>query len=270
MPVYHYQNCPEKVKKQLDYLVDSFKHMLTNDLVGIYLHGSLALGCFNPLRSDLDLLVVTQSGIDANIKRQLGELLLESSGKPCPVEISFLNWADLFPWRHPTPYDFHYSESWRDDFTCALSSGEWQNWNAEKRLDGDLAGHIMVLGQRGVCLWGMLIADVFPVVPDNDYLDSILRDVLDTTFGVTSDLSHPAYVLLNACRTYAYLITGAIFSKQEGGEWALKHLPKRFHSLIQTTLHAYTDEWNDKSIEREDAQTLANYLQHLIEGQLKK
>ena len=29
------------------------------DLTGVYLHGSLAMGCFNPQKSDIDLMVVT-------------------------------------------------------------------------------------------------------------------------------------------------------------------------------------------------------------------
>lgn len=261
---YHYNDCPAPVRKELERLVKEFRDISGRDLVGVYLHGSLALGCFNPLRSDLDLLAVTQQGLGVEAKRQLGELFLEVSGSPSPIEISFLIWKDLFPWKHPTPYDFHYSEHWRDDFTCALSGDEWQTWNDEKRLDGDLAGHITVLEQRGICLYGIPTADVFPEVPIDDYRDSILKDVLDPIFGVNSDLTYPAYVLLNACRTYAFLRTGSIFSKQEGGEWAMGELPKRFQPVLQAALQAYLNQRDDRSIDKQDARLLADYLSHLI------
>ena len=264
MPVFHHNNCPNAVRDQLSRLLDDFQAILRSDLVGVYLHGSLALGSFNPLRSDLDLLVVTHHGMSVETKRQLGELFLEISCRPIPVEISFLVWKDLFPWRHPTPYDFHYSEHWRDDFTCALSSDDWHSWNDEKRADGDLAGHITVLEQRGICLYGPPAADVFPAVPVADYRRSILEDVLDPVFGVNSNLTYPVYVLLNACRTYAYLLTGSVLSKLEGGEWAIQHLPDRFQPVLKTALQVYQSETDDRLVSREDARALADYMRQLI------
>lgn len=269
MATFRYHNCPVKVREQLERLLNAFQAMIGGELVGVYLHGSLALGSFNPQRSDLDLLAVTHHGMDVETKRQLGELFLEISGSPCPVEISFLTWKDLYPWRHPAPYDFHYSEHWRDDFTCALSSDDWHSWNDEKLVDGDLAGHITVLEQRGICLYGPPIADVFPAVPAADYRRSIVEDVLDPVFGVNSDLANPVYVLLNACRTYAYLLTGAIFSKLEGGEWALQHLPERFQPVLKTALSAYQNNWDDRSVAIAEARELAGYLRQAILEQIQ-
>lgn len=261
---YHYNTCPQPVRDQLDRLVHNFQDIFGDHLVGVYLHGSLSLGCFNPLRSDLDLLVVTQQGMAVEAKRLLGELLLEVSGSPSPIEISVLVRNELFPWRHPTPYNFHYSEHWRDDFTCALSGDEWQLWNDEKHLDGDLAGHITVLEHRGICLLGLPIADVFPAVPLADYRDSILSDVLDPVFGLNSNLAYPAYVLLNACRTLAFLKTGAVFSKQEGGDWALGCLPDHLQPVLRAALQSYLYERDDRAVDHGDARALADYLLQLI------
>ncbi|MGN7761522.1 nucleotidyltransferase domain-containing protein [Paenibacillus sp. 22594] len=44
----------------LDQVVAPFKEELKGNLLGIYLHGSLAMGCFNPLKSDVDFLVVVK------------------------------------------------------------------------------------------------------------------------------------------------------------------------------------------------------------------
>ena len=42
----------------LNRFISESKRIIGDDLAGIYLHGSLAMGCFNPDRSDIDLIVV--------------------------------------------------------------------------------------------------------------------------------------------------------------------------------------------------------------------
>ncbi|MCA1695715.1 MAG: nucleotidyltransferase domain-containing protein, partial [Actinobacteria bacterium] len=45
---------------QVTSLLESVQALLGQALVGVYLHGSLAYGCFNPDRSDLDLLALSE------------------------------------------------------------------------------------------------------------------------------------------------------------------------------------------------------------------
>jgi len=80
------------------------------NLIGLYLHGSLAMGCFNPNCSDLDVIAVTAEGMAVETKRAVAAILLQQSGAPHPIEVSFLRRRDLAPWRYPTPFDFHYKE----------------------------------------------------------------------------------------------------------------------------------------------------------------
>lgn len=264
MPFYTFENCPQPVRQQLDALTQALENILGDQLVGVYLHGSLAFGCFNPQRSDLDLLVRIQKQMDVEQKSRLGHLLLELSGMPCPIEISFLSWQQLFPWRYPTPYDFHFSEDWRDDFTCALNSGEWQRWNDTEWKDPDLAAHIVVCSQRGIRLTGLDFADAFPTVPSADFRQSILQDVLSPDFGLLSDIRHPVYVLLNGCRTLAYLQDGHILSKAEGGGWAAANLPGEYQPIIQSSLQAYAGGSKETDIPPAEARQAASYLHDRI------
>ena len=235
-----WHNCPAGVKKQVERLVEGFERGLNDSLLGVYLHGSLAIGCFNPLRSDIDLLVATREKMAAETKLNLARLLLEVSNRRAPVEISFLTVGDLHPWRHPSPYDFHYSEDWREEFELELKSDNWKNLDSEKRFDVDLAGHITVLNHRGLCLYGKPIAEIFPNVPERDFIDSILADVLSVKYGLNGTFeNYPAYIVLNACRTLAFLRTKQVLSKDEGGRWALENLPARFHSTINESLDEY-------------------------------
>ena len=59
-------------------------------MVGVYLHGSLAMGCFNPDRSDIDLLVVTHKALSPQQRRAVAELMVARSGAPWPVELTVL------------------------------------------------------------------------------------------------------------------------------------------------------------------------------------
>ena len=74
--------------------------------------GSLAMGCFNPHASDIDVLVITQRRVGKQ-KLRLASLALATSLKPRPIEVTTFSKRDLNPWRYPTPFDFHFSEDWR-------------------------------------------------------------------------------------------------------------------------------------------------------------
>src|SRR5205085_2785098 len=105
------------------------------------------------------------------------KLFLGHSNTPHPIEISFLAQANLRPWRHPTPFDFHYSESWRQRYEQELAGGDRRRWNEEPGTDPDLAAHITITNHRGLCLYGAPIQHVFPPVPEEDYVDSIIGDL---------------------------------------------------------------------------------------------
>ena len=46
-----------------DEFVIQGRKILGDNLTGIYLHGSAAMGCFNPKESDIDLLVVVKDAL---------------------------------------------------------------------------------------------------------------------------------------------------------------------------------------------------------------
>jgi streptomycin 3"-adenylyltransferase len=136
---YSFENCPPAIESQVLTLVGAMESSLRENLIGIYLHGSLAMGCFNPAISDLDLLAVTRRSMPPQTKRAIAELLLRYSLAPIPVEIILLRQVDFTPWQYPTPFDFHYSEMWRERFIQDLQTGEWQSWNRRDNYDQDLS-----------------------------------------------------------------------------------------------------------------------------------
>lgn len=226
------------IQAQVERYVADVHAMLGDELVGVYLHGSLAMGCFNPVQSDLDLLVVTRTPMSLATKRDVADHLLRISRQPAPIEVSFLALTMLSPWRHPPPFDFHYSEMWRGAYTRDLAGEGWRAWNARERYDPDLSAHITVVRQRGIALYGPPAISVFPEVPEADYLAAIMSDVIEALDRIYAD---PVYAILNACRTLAFLQTRRVLSKEEGGQWALEHLPPMMRPLVQKALIHYRD-----------------------------
>ena len=261
MTLYGWHDCPAEVREQVDELCAALSAALAKQLVGIYLHGSLALGCFNPTRSDLDLLVIAADRMALDTKRQIVEYLLASSQRPQPIEISFLTGDQLRLWRYPTLFDLHYSEMWRAAYTADLAAGTWQSWGAAEQRDPDLAAHITVVNQRGICLAGAPIAAVFPAVPDQDYRASIMADIQD---ALASIAANPDYTILNCCRTLAYVREGQVLSKEEGGRWALLALPAEFHTTVTAALAAYRSDTGDMGFDPAALGAFAAYMRRVL------
>jgi streptomycin 3"-adenylyltransferase len=259
MALYSWHNCPVAVRGQVNQLVSTLSRELGQRLVGMYLHGSLAMGCFNPNHSDLDLLVITTDRLPLILKRQIIEYLLACSQQPQPIEISLLGWAQLRPWRYPPPFDLHYSESWRASYTRDLASG--QPWDATERHDPDLGAHITIINQRGICLAGAPIAEIFPAVPDQDYRAALAGDIADSLASIATN---PVYTILNCCRTYAYIRDRAIFSKAEGGDWAIQVLPAEFRDLVAAALAAYRSDTGQQSFEPHALSSFATYMRQIL------
>jgi streptomycin 3"-adenylyltransferase len=232
-------------------------------LLGFYLHGSLALGCFNPMRSDLDLLACLGEGMAVETKRDVARSLLAHSTAPYPIEISFVRQRDVLPWQFPTPFDYHYSELWRTRVEADLSSGAWRTWNDRpSRRDPDLAAHLTVARARGIALLGPSADQAFPPVPPADYLSAILDDC-----AVARDrlMAAPIYGVLTLCRVYAYVLDRRIYSKAEAGDWASRLLPAPCANVAHGALSAYRGESGNDQFVSDELAACAAYLDERIQ-----
>ncbi|MFH1315799.1 MAG: nucleotidyltransferase domain-containing protein [Candidatus Uhrbacteria bacterium] len=54
---------PKATQGITESIVGIFQEALKDSLVGVYVHSSAAMGCFNPKMSDLDLLVVVTNAL---------------------------------------------------------------------------------------------------------------------------------------------------------------------------------------------------------------
>ena len=148
------------MNKMAERFAERSAEILGENLVGVYLHGSAAMGCYNPAKSDLDLIVVTGESPDDDCKRAYMDMVMEIhallSGKDAGhsgIEMSIVRRNVCNPFVYPTPFELHFSAMHQ----------EWYRRDPEdyirkmKGTDKDLAAHFTVIRHRGRCLAGRQI-----------------------------------------------------------------------------------------------------------------
>ena len=226
----------KEIEKLIDEFVEQSRLILQSNLVGVYLHGSAVMGCFNPLKSDLDLIVVVDNPMKDDVKKSFMGMVIgcNASGPAKGIEMSVVFRKVCTPFVYPTPFELHFSKrhlKWYEDnpndYICKM-----------KGEDKDLAAHFTILKKRGKCLYGVPIEEVFAEVPTANYMDSIWEDVSDAPEDIAEDTM---YLVLNLARVLAYKNEQLILSKKEGGEWAIAHIPTEYHPLIEDAMNEYTE-----------------------------
>jgi predicted nucleotidyltransferase len=242
----------------LENIVNSYKNILDNNLIGIYIHGSLAMDCFNPDVSDIDFLVIVRETLSFNDKRKLVDILLELSkdGPGKGLEMSVLLEKNAKNFKHPTPYILHYSNVYKATYEANHS------YFCEDGEDPDLAAHITVTRARGICIYGSSIEDIFSPVPRKDYLKSIYFDIADSREEI---LDSPMYIILNLCRVLYYLKEGYISSKKEGGQWACSNLPKEYVNTVEEALNCY-EKGIGGNFDKKDMVSFADFMMKSIDN----
>ncbi len=105
----------------LDKFIAIFAEEVRKNLVGIYLHGSLAMGCFNPGKSDVDLLVVVKEKMEvSSLKRIASKILALREEMTNGLECSVILDTHLKDFVYPTPFEFHYSDYHRDKYQALM------------------------------------------------------------------------------------------------------------------------------------------------------
>ncbi|MBS4172840.1 aminoglycoside adenylyltransferase domain-containing protein [Bacillus sp. FJAT-49736] len=207
-----------------------FKRNLREKLVGVYLHGSLAMGCFHPEKSDVDVLVVIREKLVREEKNKLIQEILQLQG--FRLEMSIILEKEVQEFQYPTPFELHYSEMHKERYL------QDKDYLCSDGLDPDLAAHLVITYERGVCLYGKPVRVVFNPIDISYYRESILYDISN---AVEEIMHNPVYYTLNLCRVLYYLKEGIISSKKEGGEWGMENVPAFYRRLVKTCLFQYIE-----------------------------
>ena len=249
---------PPETESLLKGFTERSKSILRDDLVGLYLHGSSVMGCFDPRKSDIDMIAVVERPLSDPVKREYLDMVVEynAMGPAKGIEISAVLRSVCDPFVYPTPYELHFSAGhlkWYredpDDYIRRM-----------KGDDKDLAAHFTIITKRGKCLYGAPIGEVFAEVPKRDYMDSLRYDVEGAAEGIAENTM---YLTLNLARVLAYKEEGLVLSKKEGGEWALRRMPEGYRPLIEDALREYSESANvvyDKALAKRYAEYVTGKL----------
>lgn len=226
---------PPEVTACLSDLTQAVQSLLNQNLVGVYVHGSIAMGCFKTDSSDIDILIVIEDKLDHALNLPLLTLFDNLAHQyQQKLELSIIRREVLTNFTHPTPFEFHYPDPAHNQL----------KESSIVRTDADLAGHFVITRQYGIALIGSPVSALFPEISRTDYLDSIVQDAYwcfdNIMAGADSGSCRiPKYAVLNFCRVLAFIHEDLVTSKQTGGEWGLANLPPEYHPLIEAALQEY-------------------------------
>jgi predicted nucleotidyltransferase len=210
------------VEPLLEAFASGVERVLGDDLVGIYIHGSLALGGFDPRNSDVDFVVATRDDLEqetvdrlAALHSELGERL-DGSYLPCEVLRRF----DPDRVMHP------HIESRGGRLFVDHHGGETVIYRH-------------VLRECGLVLHGPPPRELIdPVTAEElrwgvcDILENWWRPMLAKRSDELWEPPYRHYAIVTMCRVRFTLETGAVVPKQEAAQWALVHLDAEWHDLI--------------------------------------
>jgi hypothetical protein len=209
----------------LSLLLSNLQAMLRDQFIGLYLGGSLALGDFNPQRSDIDFVAVTVDELPPETIVALEELhtRLWATGT---------KWASKLDGSYVPQQVFRH---WTADHPpCPFVEGD--SFTVTQQGSAVIQRHI--IHQYGVVVAGPSPHTLLDPV-DADELRRALREMLERWWRPLLD--DPAWVqqsqqqpfaILSMCRTLYTLEHGVVASKPVAARWGQQAMGKQWTALI--------------------------------------
>ncbi len=202
------------------------KSILADNLVGIYLQGSFAVGDFDR-DSDVDFIVMVKDALATHTVKMLEQMH-----------------ARL--WQVDNPWAKHLEGSY---FTKAVLADIGQVGTDVWFLDHGSRVIVQsnhcntlvvrwVLYQYGIALVGPPIVSLLDPIDENDLRREIFQTVVEWGQEILAEQSrynnrfYQGFILLSYCRMWHDLHCGCISSKRTGTEWAKQRLDTSWHDLI--------------------------------------
>jgi streptomycin 3"-adenylyltransferase len=215
---------PDELTALLSSIRTDFPVLLGENLVGIYLWGSLTYDAFDERCSDVDAVVVTRRDLDGAEFAAMDRWFRESAGRNA--------WTARLDMRTVIDGEFLDKASRCCGFhSCRLT---------RHGSDGNPIIWLNV-AERGITLWGREARRVAPEVPDRCLDDALLleleylKDDLAKNRGDRTDASfrHNAYAVLTACRILHTARHRVLVAKERAYRWALSSLPPEWRPVVE-------------------------------------
>jgi predicted nucleotidyltransferase len=214
-----------EVQSYLDQVVTTLTIYVGAELIGVYLHGSLAMGSFDPGRSDIDILVVCAEPLHRERRMVLGEALAVIPTPPSggDLEFSLVTEAAVRARSAAPSFEVHVNTH-EEPFVVDGS---------DRPGDQDLVIHFAMVRARGRALIGPEPTELFLEPVRDSLIQAFLGDIhWAKEEGAAAweghdmpELASMAYQVLNAARCWRYLESGELGSKVEGAGWLERRDP---------------------------------------------
>ena len=220
------------VNEILELLITDVKNILPNQLVGTYLHGSLANGGFDE-HSDIDVIFVTHEEISEETLSSLSAMHTRIAKMDSPwavqLEVSYFPQAALRRF-DPGNNTHPHIDRGRGEVLHRL------------RHESDWVIQRHILRERGIVISGPNPKNLVDPVSPSD-LRKAVADGLPLWFNpLLADPSEldrrgaQSFYVLSLCRMLYTLKHGEILSKQAAAEWAMENLGAKWQPLIEHAL----------------------------------
>lgn len=245
------------VNNQIDKCVELLKHIFGNNLLGVYLYGSIINGGLQKF-SDIDIFVITNKPTINEERAELVNALLKISGiyavskDQKPIELTIVVKSDINPWGYPPKFDFMYGDWMRKDF----ENGNFEPWKTN--INPTLAIVITQLLLSNKTLFGKIPSQLLNPVPYKDFIKALTAEIDSLMNNIDWDTRN---VLLTLTRIWCTLETDSIRSKTNAVSWSIEKLPNEIKPPLERAktilLGERDDEWNDI---KDEIKPCANYI----------
>ena len=254
-----FRDLPNEILNQINKVVNIWKKHLGDELIGVYLHGSIALDAFNPDSGDIDILVVVKDSIDIPVKLEIARDIIEIDKKPCPLEMSAVKLSDARNWKTPGNCVFHYSDFWTEKYVERFDNPDADVYVVDHEFpDADVTSYIKLLKQCGIVLYGREIQKVFADISNEDFWVAISADIDDYDFHDYDARYFSSNVLILG-RILSFKKERRILSKYDGGIWMIDHVPEDLKYLPKLAMKIWF-EGEKHLLPEEDLSRLRDYL----------
>ncbi len=254
-----YDDLPQGIKNQITGVVEIWKTHLKEELVGVYLHGSIVLNAFNLNSGDIDILVVVKGSISVSQKLAIAKDIITLDGAPRPVEVSAIKRSDAKAWKTPGNCVFHYSDFWREKYLARFRDPASAVYVADQEFpDADVTSYIKLIKQNGIILFGQNIQDVFADISDEDFWSAICADIDEYDFHAYDPRYFASNILILG-RILSFKREKRILSKYDGGLWMIRNVPEDLRYLPEAAMKIWFEN-EDCNLPEDDLEKLRKYL----------
>lgn len=238
-----------KVAEVIDLLLDGIREPLKDNLLGVYLRGSLALGDFDPETSDVDLLVVTERPMSKGefyaLEAMHAELATSGNGFAKTLEVSYIDRASLKRFGPGERCHPSIGADW--PFSLVEHRANWifERWTVR---------------ERGIAIFGPDPKDLIDPISRDRLRAAALDELLARLRNWAGDDEIPdwlkpryyqAFEVETICRALYAIAFGDVPTKPHAVRWALDALPEPACTLVKWSRDWRTDRTEDPSTIRE-------------------